>query len=168
VSENFGHYQPNCVYLIQRILKRLNTSKDQNFLDIGSGKGRILLIAAQYDFNEVRGIEFSEPLCDITKQNIERFKTKVSKLAPIEVQNMDARDYVFTEKDVVIFMYNPFNGSIFETVIKNLKASIERYPRTITFIYMHPTEKKCVESILPITTKQAYTWNEDYIIYTIN
>ncbi len=168
ISDDYGHYQPNYVFLIKKVLKQLKLTKNQNFIDLGSGKGRVLLIAAQYGFEVVRGVEFSKPLCEIAQRNVEIFKKKVSKLSPIEIDNMDARDYVFSEKDSVIFMYNPFNGSIFETVIKNLKVSIERHPRTVTLIYMHPTEKDRVESILPITSKQAYTWNEDYIIYTVN
>lgn len=168
IPDDFGHYQPNYVYLIKKVLKRLNLPKNQNFIDLGSGKGRVLLIAAQYGFEVVRGVEFSKPLCEIAQRNVVIFKTKVLKLSPIQIDHMDARDYIFSENDSVIFMYNPFNGYVFETVIKNLKASIERYPRTVTLIYMHPTEKKCIESILPITTKRAYTWNEDYIIYTID
>lgn len=168
VSDDHGHYQPNCVYIIKRVLKKLNTSNNQCFVDLGSGKGRVLLVAAQHGFERVRGVEFSQHLCEVALKNIEIFKTKVRLLAPTEVLECDARDYVFSENDYVIFMYNPFNGSIFETVMTNLKASIERYPRTVTLIYMNPTEKDCIESILPITSKQAYTWNEDYIIYTIN
>ena len=168
IAKYSGHYQGTNAYLVKTLLKRLNLSKDRTFVDIGSGKGRILLLAHHYGFNAVKGIELSQQLHDISKKNIQSFTSKTKSKPNIALFNIDATTYKFNKKDSIIFMYNPFNGIIFEMVIQNLKQSLLDHPRKMTIIYMNPTETAILESHLVFSSVENYTWNEDYIIYTIN
>src|SRR5262245_13193868 len=66
-SQNKTHsapYQATKARPLLRLLERLELPKDSAFVDIGSGKGRVLLIASQYGFRKIVGIEFSGTLCD--------------------------------------------------------------------------------------------------------
>lgn len=168
IAKYSGHYQGTNAYLVKNLFKRLNLSKDRTFVDLGSGKGRILLLAKNYGFSAIKGIELSQQLCDISKKNIESFNAKTKMDSNISLLNIDATTYKFEEKDSILFMYNPFNGVIFEKVIKNLKQSLDSHPRKITIIYMNPTETKILESHFIFSSIEYYTWNEDYIIYSIN
>ena len=133
-----GHYQPNCALLVKKVLKKLQPPKHQTFVDLGSGKGRIMILAAEYGFQKVKGVELSTNLSAITESNVKTYKTKTGNAADISVFNKDATIYEFEATDSVLFMYNPFNGVIFEKVIDNIKLSLERHPRQLTIIYMHP------------------------------
>jgi len=44
------------------------------FVDFGAGKGRALLMAAQYPFKRVVGIEISEALCREARRNVARWR----------------------------------------------------------------------------------------------
>lgn len=160
-----GQYQPNCAFVVKKVLNRLQLSKDQTFIDIGSGKGRILILAAEYGFQNIKGIELSSNLSAIAESNIRTFKSKTNYSGQIQIINTDATKYKFEITDNIIFMYNPFNGIIFEKVIDNIKLSLEKHPRQITIIYMNPTERQMLESKLEFSSIQNFTWNEHYTIY---
>ena len=48
--------------------------EDYTFIDFGSGKGRALLLASEYPFKRIVGLEFSPELHAIAEQNIQRYR----------------------------------------------------------------------------------------------
>ena len=46
-----------------------------DFIDFGSGKGRVLLVASHYPFRQVIGVEFSPELHEIAQENIRRYQS---------------------------------------------------------------------------------------------
>src|SRR5262245_24487752 len=78
-STNQSHsvyYQATKSRPLLQLLAQLELPKACTFLDIGAGKGRVLLIACQYGFEKVVGIEFSPQLCAIARKNIETFRSE--------------------------------------------------------------------------------------------
>lgn len=70
-------YQQTYAIPLKELFSKLRFTPDKVFVDFGSGKGRVLLIAAESGFNEVRGIEISPVLCDIAAKNIAIYKKKL-------------------------------------------------------------------------------------------
>lgn len=67
-------YGPSGEQGVRASLEKLKINpKDFTFIDFGSGKGRVLLIAAGLPFRAVVGVEFSAELHEIAVQNIVRF-----------------------------------------------------------------------------------------------
>ena len=62
-------YQPTCTLPLRKLLKELNIPPGKVFVDLGCGKGIVLLVASDFGFKEARGIEFSPVLCDIAIKN---------------------------------------------------------------------------------------------------
>ena len=58
--------------------------RDVHILDLGSGKGRALLLASMYPFAHIVGVEVQPELDDIARQNIERFTNPASNANSIE------------------------------------------------------------------------------------
>jgi SAM-dependent methyltransferase len=140
-SENQRHsarYGATKVGPFLRLLTQLDLPRDSNFVDIGAGKGRVLLMAAQYGFRKVIGIEFSGRLCAIARNNVELFRRKSPLQSPIEVIEADAAGYSFHAEDRVLFMYNPFDSVILAQVLDNLRRSLDEKPRPIWLIYNTP------------------------------
>src|SRR4051794_239276 len=55
--------------------------EDFVYIDLGSGKGRTLLIASEYPFKRVMGVEFSLQLHTIATENIRKYpKSKCEKV----------------------------------------------------------------------------------------
>jgi SAM-dependent methyltransferase len=108
------HYEGTAIPLVHKILRRLRTDLSCfTFIDLGSGKGRVLLIAAQYPFKSVIGIEYSETLHRTAQLNISKFIQQVfTKTRPTSF-NMDAGAFDFSQfGNKVVFCYNPFAATL--------------------------------------------------------
>jgi SAM-dependent methyltransferase len=127
------------------LLRRLDLPRDCHFVDIGAGKGRVLLVAAQYGFRKVVGVEFSRRLCELARKNVEIYARKVRLASPIEVVEADATTHEFAPEDRVFFLFNPFDGVILGRVLENLRSSLERHPRPAWLIYNDPQHHDVVQ-----------------------
>jgi tRNA1(Val) A37 N6-methylase TrmN6 len=137
-------YDPSPISPFLKLIKKLKPTDSDVFIDIGSGKGRILLLASTLGFRLVVGIEFSEELFNISKRNILNYTRKRKCVPKIEVQNIDALKYKFTN-ETFIFLFNPFDQEIMEVVISNLINSYYSNPRNICIIYNNPVHKLVIE-----------------------
>lgn len=105
------------------------------FLDVGSGKGRVLLIASRFPFRRVIGFEYSGQMNAIAMSNIRQFAKHYPDMAPVEIVSGDATRLPLPEDPLVMFLYNPFGPSLMRDFAAAVKASYERKPRKIICIY---------------------------------
>src|SRR6201995_2450498 len=62
-------YEPLNYYTSSRLFNYLQPADlSSAFLDVGSGKGRLLAMAAAYGFTNIFGIDFCKRLCDTAEQ----------------------------------------------------------------------------------------------------
>jgi len=123
-------YQPIEAPLFHDMLHALDIDHSQfTFIDIGSGKGRPLLMAAEYPFRRILGIELLPELNAIAQEYIRRFPREQKRCNQIEALQGDALDFVFPLEPLVVFMFHPLPESGFRQVITNLKNSITGTPR---------------------------------------
>ena len=148
-SDNRSHsakYSATKVRPFLQVLDRLHLPRECNFVDIGSGKGRVLLIASWYGFRKVVGVEFSGELCGVARKNAELFFRKVKLQSSVEVIEADATTYDFQPADRVLFMFNPFDAFIMAKVLDNIRRSLEKNPRRIWLIYNTPVHHDLIKS----------------------
>lgn len=122
---------------------------DYTFVDVGSGKGRMLLMAADYPFRRIEGIEFRKDLHDTAVENIRqyrRFKAKAA-CSPIECINMDATSYDFPDGNLVLYLFNPFNEEVMQKMLNRLEASLTRNPRDVILIMLYPQFASSADSM---------------------
>ncbi len=111
-----------------------------DFVDLGSGKGRAVLLAAMLPFQRVVGVEFSEELNVVARQNLTTFTGDV-RCQAIDIVTLDAAAFEYNdERPLVLYIYNSFDAVIMQRVIDNLVASYERAPRDILVLYFNPIE----------------------------
>ena len=140
-KDSASRYQATKERPFRKLMEVIELPQGSVFVDVGCGKGKVLLMASQYGFDRVVGIEFSPPLCEIARQNIETFKKNRKSETKIEVYEGDVLEYPFQHDENVWFLYNPFDGSVLGEFYKNLRRELEEYPREIYFIY-HISEHK--------------------------
>jgi precorrin-6B methylase 2 len=129
------HYAPTRVRYFRTVLRALPIPRDSVFVDIGSGKGRMLLLAAQSGcFRKVVGVEFSAELCRTAGQNIRRFQRHCAGNVTFEVVHADAADYDVQPDQNVFFMFNPFGPVVMRQVVERIGQSLEERPRLIWVI----------------------------------
>jgi SAM-dependent methyltransferase len=115
------------------------------FIDVGSGKGRVLFVAAEYPFRKVIGVEFSNALHDDALANLKRYKHPRRRCADIEPVHADARDFEFPDDNLVIYLFNPFGPEVMERMLANLERSLERRPRHVIVVMLWPDHSDVVE-----------------------
>lgn len=141
-----GNVGPNLRFAVQylptkpRKFKALLDSlhidySDFAFIDIGSGKGRTLLLAQEYRFRRLIGVEFVPRLCEVARRNLEICHCRG------EIVCMDATQYAFPDVPLVIYMCNPFSAEPMRQIVSNLEQSLALNPRPVYVIYwnaFHP------------------------------
>ena len=108
--------------------------EDFTFVDLGCGKGRVLLIASEYPFRRVVGVDISERLSHIARSNAELYKP--ASRSVIEVQTGDATTFEFPETNLLIHLYHPFEPSLTRAVLSRLEASVRKTPRKVVIAYL--------------------------------
>ncbi len=134
------HYYPSDYRTIHKAFRRLSIRPEKDvFLDFGSGKGRVVTVAATFPFQRVIGVELSSVLATIARENIRR-AARVLKCRNVEIFQTDALSYVVPDDVTVVFFYRPFRDQMLENVIRNLQQSIERKPRELTVVFKNPPD----------------------------
>lgn len=130
-------YEPFPYKKMKKLFKKYSFTKDDGFVDVGCGKGRVLIGAARNGCGNVYGVDISEELLDCAEKNMTACKRKRAYLN-YRLLCMNAKDYAFSPDINNVFFYNPFSYRIFIRVIKALKKSIEDHPRDITLFLAGP------------------------------
>src|ERR1700689_247233 len=143
---DFFPYLPTRPSKVRKILRDLPipTYREYSFVDLGSGKGRVLLVAAEWPFDLIQGVEYDAALHEQTEQNIRSYSESKKPASRIESQNMDAMDYCFPPGNLVVFLFNPFGPRVLNGVLANLVASLESSPRTIFLTLVNPAPTSVV------------------------
>jgi hypothetical protein len=105
------------------------------FIDLGSGKGRTLLMASSYPFRRIIGVELLGELNAVAVQNITRYKSDEQKCFAIESHAGDARQFEFPAEPTVLYLFNPFPEHVLREVLENLRGALVRSPRRVYVIY---------------------------------
>ncbi len=120
-------------------MKYLNIQHEEYvFIDVGAGKGRALLLASDYPFKEFIGIEFSKEVYNIANSNINKFISINKKNYNYNLLYMDATEYTFPNENIILFLYNPFDGQVLYNFIDNIKQHIESTTKDFIIIYHYP------------------------------
>ena len=128
-------YQPTEPGLFHEMLRALSIDFAQFILvDLGSGKGRTLLMAAGFPFKRVIGVELFPELHEVAVENIAKSEHR----ARLETLCLDARDYQFPSDPLVLYLFNPLSAAALEKVISNLRDSLQQHPRIVRVIYHNP------------------------------
>src|SRR6201994_592980 len=117
-----------------------------SFVDVGSGKGRALLLASDYPFREIIGVELSPALDRVARANIARY-TGGRYRVPVSSIHGDAAVYQWPPSPLVIYMWNAFTGPVMEQVFHNLEASLAQLPRELYVVYIHPELEVMLEGL---------------------
>ena len=109
--------------------------QDFTFIDLGSGKGRVLLMASEYLFRKIIGVEFVSELHRAAQRNISGYSSDRQRCRQIQSICMDARDFDFPDGPLVVYLFNPFSESTFAQVLENLRRAVEQSPRPVYIAY---------------------------------
>lgn len=132
-------YVPTTASVIYNVLGTVPLEPNKfAFVDMGSGKGRALLVASEFPYAKIVGVELSTHLHQIAEANVKRFKPPSQQCAAFELHCMNVVDYDFGDEPLVLFLFDPFGRETLESVIANLETSLRATPREAYVVYICP------------------------------
>lgn len=149
----------NTPYL-RESLKSLNISNKDSVIDIGCSKGGALLCMNEFPFKKIDGIEISENLTNIAKNNC-----SILGLTNIGIYNCNALNYKNYNKYNIFYFYN----SLFPKVLKEVLETILRIAKgkEIFFIYNNPKYSYIFEELSLFLIKDLEgNWDHRIYIYS--
>ena len=165
-SENicYGvHYEPVQIHIFQNIIKYLpNDRINFKFIDLGSGKGRAVILAALAGYKHCVGVDFATDLCVIAQKNKDIMNGIISPNTKIEIYCHDATEYIFPSEDIVIFLYNPFGEVVLRKVLSNINI-LHNDEHKIYIVYRNPV---CADVFRREEWLEEIFRSEDFCIYT--
>jgi SAM-dependent methyltransferase len=148
-SENARHgvfYDPTHPKLLFEVLSALDIPYERYaFVDLGSGKGRVLLVASEFPFLEVRGVEFARELHETACENICRYRSGSQKTHNVRSIHGDAIDFEFPASSFVLFLNNPFGPGVLMPVLRRLRETLATHPRDVIIVYATPWHGDLIE-----------------------
>ena len=107
-------------------------------VDLGSGKGRVLLVARDYPFKRIVGVEWSADLDRVARSNVAIAAARRGPESRIELRCQDAATYEFPPAPLVVFLFNPFGQATMRSVVGNLERTLAQSPRPVFVVYANP------------------------------
>ncbi|MCM2370722.1 class I SAM-dependent methyltransferase [Aporhodopirellula aestuarii] len=133
-KQHADKYKPTRARYFRKIMAKLDLPREGVFVDVGCGKGRILLLAAEHGFDQVVGLEISPSLCEIAERNVASFRENTPTASSIEVVCTNILDYQMDGSETVFFLYSPFDQPVTKTFLEMIRQSINDHPRDLWLI----------------------------------
>lgn len=122
-----------------RVLASLNIAfEEYTFIDFGSGKGRALLLASEFPFKRVLGLEFSPELHRLAEQNIRQYRSETQKCRDIQSRNADFVGFSLPPEPLVLFFFDPCRIRVLAEVMAGIGQSLIAAPRPLYVAYVAP------------------------------
>lgn len=129
-----GEYAPTLFSDFRTIFDRLQIHAGEDvLLDYGSGKGRLLILAASYPFRRIIGVEFSPALNDIALRNLQEARPHL-RCGDVRAIVADATTYDVPLDVTVAYFNNPFERPLLESALEQLRASHAARPRPLRVV----------------------------------
>ncbi|MFP5237785.1 MAG: class I SAM-dependent methyltransferase [Acidobacteriota bacterium] len=125
---------------------------DYHFMDLGCGKGRVLLLASELPFRGVTGVELHAGLCASATRNVEHWMRRPRACPLVSVVHGDVLDLALPDEPVVLFLFNSFGAEVMRPLVERLVAAAQRRTAPIDLLYLHPDWAEMVASTPGVET----------------
>jgi len=88
----------------------------------------MLIVALQYPFRRVVGIELLAPLAATARRNVARYPLRC------EIFEADASSFPLPDEATVVYVFNSFGADVLPEVFRRIDESLARRPRRIRLL----------------------------------
>ncbi len=137
------HYEPTPLPDADRCLDLFKGPlTDTTFVDIGSGMGRMLFVAARRPFRTIVGVEISPALHEVAKDNLARIDRSTFACNDLRLVRAEVGRFVLPRGDLALYLYNPFRAEVLAPLAERLATR----EGTCTIVYHTPLERAVFDS----------------------
>jgi hypothetical protein len=138
-SNQHGHPYAGChPTCIRDALSTIPDPARYSFIDMGCGKGRAMIVASEFPFLQIVGLELSEQLVKVANRNAEIIGAAYPGRTPIRPQAADAVKAALPAGARVVFFYHSFGRTLLEQVVSRLGQEAAAQGEELFFIYENP------------------------------
>lgn len=135
-TNTYGVYRPFWAGMFHKVMRLLPIEFPQHtFVDIGSGKGKLLLLASEYPFRAIEGVEYAARLHESAERNIKIYKSPSQKCTSITARLGDARTYDIPSGPVVCLIFNALDEVTNNCVLNRIAEQAQDGDRAVYVIY---------------------------------
>ena len=109
---------------LRKALASLGPLDGYTFIDLGSGMGRAVLVASEFPFRRIVGVEIAPELHAIAARNLRRYRGR-QRCRDIHLVQLDALCYEPAGEETVFFFNFPFREAFMTRVIGNIERSLD-------------------------------------------
>ena len=124
--------------IVRRALATLGAVKDYTLLDFGCGKGRVAIVASEFPFRQVIGVELSPVLAAKAQANVAIIASRFPERPSVTIFNANVLEFVLPTGKLAIFAYHPFGAEILGGVVKRLEVALAAETPHVFFVYYNP------------------------------
>jgi len=140
-------YQPTDAALFQEMMASLPIDFSKfTFVDLGSGKGRTLLMASEYPFQRIAGVEILPELHRAAEENIANYRSTTQQCTQVESVCADASEFELPEGPLLLYLFNPLPKAGLRRLIQNLVQSLAQVPRSAWIVHYNPLLETAVST----------------------
>ncbi|MEW6338552.1 MAG: class I SAM-dependent methyltransferase [Acidobacteriota bacterium] len=130
-------YVPSPARVTRAMLGALDVALEPfSFVDVGCGKGRVLLVAAELPFRQVVGVEASPALAIVARDNLQRARNLRVRCRDLRVDIGDAMTWPLPAGDLILHLYHPFGPDVLTGFLARVDDSLAREPRRLRLLYL--------------------------------
>jgi SAM-dependent methyltransferase len=160
----YSPYQPTDAALFQEMMASLPIDFSEfTFVDLGSGKGRTLLMASEYPLRKIVGVEILPELHRAAEENIANYQSTTQQCTQVESVCADACAFDLPEGPLVVYLFNPLPEAGLHQVLLNLEKSLRQHVRPLYVLYQNPLLDHVLEGS---TSLKSMGGTDQYSIHT--
>jgi SAM-dependent methyltransferase len=113
---------------------------EYTFIDLGCGKGRAVLLASEYAFREVVGVELNPSLAATAQANGDLWTAANHTRSPIRIERGDATEMAWPAGPCVVFLFNPFGAVLMQRLADRLVEEFQGRTSDLEVLYYKPEQ----------------------------
>ena len=116
---------------------------DYTFLDIGAGKGRAVLLASEFPFREIIGVELNPEMAAVAQHNTDIWRREHASdptapaIAPVRILHDDILNHTLPPNPTVAFLFHPFEDPVLKSLLKHIETAFANRPGTLDLLYVN-------------------------------
>jgi SAM-dependent methyltransferase len=112
--------------------------ENYSFVDLGCGKGRAVLMASEFGFRQVVGVELHAALARIAEANVAVWTAARRAVSPVRIVYNEATEFAFPDGACLLYLFNPFAAPVIKRLIERIEVDFAGRPGMLDLIYFNP------------------------------
>lgn len=118
------------------------------FVDIGAGKGRAMLLAAEQPFRRIVGVELDPELAQTAQRNLALWQGAHAGPA-MRLEQADALRLRIPAGPSLLFLFNPFDAIVMDRLLRRLLHHFHERPGELDILYVNDEQRDVLQQEYP-------------------